>query len=148
MTRIPIGEIWFTDGRLNAISEITVTVEPSLGQIYVSLVLDAKGRGLIGAGECDVGFSRAGISELLSALERATQIARTEKKEWHMSGKVRYSWCDRDDFKDTGGSLLVEGRHGDVRLIVRLDPRNEMEDYVATLDLGASEKLASILKTV
>ena len=148
MTRTPVGEIWFTDGRLNATSEITVTTQPSLSQVYIHLVLDAEGRGLSGAGDCDVSIDKAGLSKLLSALKKATQIARTEKMEWQMAGKIQYSWCDRDDFKDTSGRFLVDGRHGCVRLTVRLDPRNELEDYVATLDLKAAEELVSLLRTV
>ena len=145
--RTSLGKSRFRDGALRTLAEIVVCKLDQKG-ISLFLDIDVDKRGVMGAGDCEVGFDKVGTSRLLAALERAIQVARTEEMGWKMAGDVHYNWCDRDVFEDTSGRFLVDGRHEGVRLTVRLDPRNELEDYVATLDLKATEKLVSLLRTV
>jgi hypothetical protein len=144
MKRVGVGTVGYHDSALDTRAEIVVSAFPDMREVSLFLDLDAAGRGVRGGGHCEFGMGLREAKSFMQALDKAARGAPEVQRE--ETTRFRYAWCDNEQFEDHEGSVAVLTNQGRVSIIVHLDPRNRLGDYVATLQFDDLRRLMELLR--
>ncbi len=107
---------------------------------------DVEVKGVLGAGDVEVGFDRQNTRQLLTFVQRAKGIPRQRSSVWLLVGRADFSWSDRTESgsEDDPGAVYVESDGAQARLIIQ--PNNgAWMPYVATMGFDDLDKLSALL---
>jgi hypothetical protein len=150
-----MGYLDFRYLRFNGGTRIIVTRVPEDNSVLLFLDQHLDGRGVLGAGDCEIGFNKANIERLLKLIQRIMSITPAKTAAWQSVGEAEFSWSDHNDRSESGedyGLILIESNSALVRLVIRTKAwtKNWAENggwapYVATFSNDVLPELSRLL---
>ncbi len=108
---------------------------------------DAEGKGVLGAGDVEIGLNRENTRRLLTLVQQAISTARTKDHAWRPVGQAEFTWSDHSAQSESGedhGTVLIESNGSAVRMAIRTK-KWDWEPYVATFGPTVLDDLSALL---
>jgi hypothetical protein len=145
MMRESIGAVEYRDQQYETRAQIVITRLPERKITNLFLDLDVGGKGVIGAGDCEIGLDRENAVRLLSLLQKATCTPPKEPLSWQCVGHTEFCWSDKSGPGRDSGLVLVESNGEAGRMTIQTRT-NDWWPYTATFSLTLVDEVSVLLK--
>jgi len=144
MSRESIGAVDFRDLQLGTSAQIVITRIPEKKRTNIFMDLDTTGRGVPGAGDCEIGLDDESTRRLLALSRKVVSAPSRENRSWQPIGEVELSWSDKSKTGEDSGPVRIESNGVAARIVVQ--PRSQgATPYIATFGVATLNELSALL---
>lgn len=144
MARQRIGTVEFQDLQLGTRAQVVITRTPEDKRTNLFLDLDVAGRGVEGAGDCEIGLDNENVRQVLTLLRQVLAVPRKESLSWEAVGRAEFSWSDKSRSGEDSGPVLVESNGVAARMVIQTKGASAAP-YVATFGPATVNELSTLL---
>ena len=143
LLRQSVGTVEFRDLQFDTRAQIIITRLPQNSTTSLYLDLDADGRGVLGAGDREIGLDRENSRRLLTLVQQASSLPSAGNRLWHPVGEAQFSWSDHSRSGGDNGTVLVESNGETARMVIRTKT-GAWAPYVATFTSNILDELFAL----